>query len=283
MKLDALRAHRFPARRVTHTDKDTMLYALSVGAGADPLDTQQLRLLYEKNLSALPTIAAVLAHPGPWVTEPSFEVNYLKVLHGEQNLEVHKPLPASGELEASYCVSAVVDKGEGKGALVYFEKTLQEVASGERLCTVLSTLFLRGDGGCGSFGTPPAPLAAQPVSKIDFTDELKTTPSAALLYRLNGDRNPIHADPDAAKKAGFDKPILHGLCTYGIAGYLLTRTVCGHDPSRLRSLGVRFSSPVYPGETLRIEGSRTSAGVHFQALVPERNQVVLSQGYARIV
>jgi acyl dehydratase len=116
----------------------------------------------------------------------------------------------------------------------------------------------------------------------EFFDELRTPLNAALLYRLNGDLNPIHADPVAARKAGFERPILHGLCTYGVVGYLLTRTVCGHDPARLLSLGARFTSPVYPGETIRVEGTRNGDSVRFQATVPERNQIVLSQGYARI-
>jgi hypothetical protein len=191
-------------------------------------------------------------------------------------------LPASAEIEASYSVPAVVDKGDGKGALVYFEKLLTNVGSGEQLCTVSSTLFLRGDGGCGSFGTPPATPAAVAMKPAEFSAELKTSLGAALLYRLNGDLNPIHVDPAAAAKAGFDRPILHGLCTYGVAGYLLVRTVCDHSPGRLKSLGVRFSSPVFPGETLRIEGFRGTQGVHFQASVPERNLVVLSQGFAAL-
>ncbi len=282
MNLNALRDHRFPLQRLTYTDKDTILYALSVGVGADPLDPHQLRLTYEKGLAALPTMAAVLAHPGMWVAEPQFEVNYLKLLHGEQNLTVHHPLPAAGELEASYRVVAVVDKGAEKGSLAYFEKQLTDVATGRLLCTVSSTLFLRADGGAGSFGTPPAALPSAPSAQVEFSDELTTTIGAALLYRLNGDRNPIHVDPAAAAKAGFNRPILHGLCTYGAVGYMLTRTVCGHDPSRLRSLGVRFSSPVYPGETVRIEGQRSADGVHFEATVPARNQKVLTNGYARI-
>ena len=122
----------------------------------------------------------------------------------------------------------------------------------------------------------------QSLGDLEFIDELKTPVNAALYYRLNGDRNPIHADPVAASKAGFDRPILHGLCTYGVVGYLLTRTVCNHEPSRLRSLGVRFSSPVYPGETIRVQGASSAKGVQFQAIVPERNQVGLSQGFARI-
>jgi acyl dehydratase len=282
MNLEALQDHRFPAQRVSYGHRDSILYSLSVGVGADPLDANQLRFAYEQNLEALPTMAAVLAHPGAWIANPAFQVDFFKLLHGEQNLIVHRALPAKADIEASYRVPAVVDKGAGKGALVYFEKRLTDVASGEKLCTVLSTLFLRGDGGCGSFGIPPPALPAAPVSPVEFSVELKTSISAALLYRLNGDLNPIHVDPSAAAKAGFDQPILHGLCTYGVAGYLLVKTVCGSDPTKLRSLGVRFSSPVFPGETLRIEGSRRAEGVHFQASVPERNLVVLSQGFAAL-
>lgn len=282
MNLQALLEHRFPTQRVAYAPKDTILYALSVGVGADPTDPNELRLTYERGLAALPTIAAVLAHPGAWIANPKFAVNFLKLLHGEQNLTVHRPLPASGEIEASYGIPAVVDKGEGKGALVYFEKRLADVATGEALCTVHSTLFLRADGGCGSHGTPPPPLPGGALDAIEFTAELTTAPGAALLYRLNGDLNPIHADPEAARKAGFERPILHGLCTYGVVGYLLTRTACGHDPARLRSLGARFTSPVYPGETIRLEGRRVDGGVQFQARVPGRDQVVLGQGFARI-
>ena len=282
MNLQALLAHPFPPQRISYGPRDTILYALSVGVGADPSDPDQLRMVYERDLCALPTMAAVLAHPGAWIANPAFAVDFLKLLHGEQNLTVHRPLPSEGEIEANYRVPAVVDKGTGKGALVYFEKSLTEAATGELLCTVASTLFLRADGGCGSHGEPPPPLPTDKHGSDTFADEIRTPINAALLYRLNGDLNPIHVDPDAARKAGFDRPILHGLCTYGVVGYLLTRTACGHDPARLRSFGARFSSPVYPGETIRIEGSRDADAVQFRALVPERNQVVLSQGYARI-
>lgn len=282
MNLDALRTHRFAAQGAAYTDKDVILYALSVGAGGDTLDQSELRLVYEKDLHALPTFAAVLAHPGAWITDPKFGVNYLKLLHGEQSLEVHAPLPPSAQVEAAYRVVAVSDKGEGKGALVFFEKAISDAGSGQLLCTVSSTLFLRADGGCGGFGTPPAPLPAAPEHGFEVLDELKTGIHWALLYRLNGDRNPLHVDPAASAKAGFDRPILHGLCTYGIAGYLLVRSVCALDPARLRSLNVRFSSPVFPGESIRLEGARSPDGVFFRAVVPERNQVVLSQGFARI-
>ena len=174
MDLQALRDYRFEAKRIAYGAKDTILYALSVGVGSDPLDANQLRLAYEKGLAALPTMAAVLAHPGAWIAEPRFKVNYLKLLHGEQGLTVHRPLPAEGQIEANYRVRAVVDKGEGKGALVYFEKDLADANSGEPLCTVTSTLFLRADGGCGSFGTAPEPLPAPAGGTPGFSDEIKT-------------------------------------------------------------------------------------------------------------
>lgn len=282
MNLAALRDHRFPVTRVVYSDRDTILYALSVGAGTIPHDPRELRFVYENELCALPTIAAVLAHPGAWIADPVFGVNYPKLLHGEQQLIVHRPLAAAGEIEASYRITAVVDKGEDKGALVHFEKRLHDAVSSELACTVRSTLFLRGDGGAGSFGTPPEPLPATPDMKLERLDELRTSIGAALLYRLNGDRNPIHADPAAAAKAGFDRPILHGLCTYGVVGYLLTRTVCDYDPARLLSIGARFSSPVFPGETIRLEAARRSDEVFFRATVPERDEVVLSQGFALV-
>jgi acyl dehydratase len=281
MNLDALREHRFPTQRLRYTDKDTILYALSVGVGTNPLDPHQLHLTYEKDLAALPTMAAVLAHPGMWVDKPKFGVNYFKLLHGEQNLTVHAPLPEQGEIDAEYGVRAVVDKGADKGALLYFEKVLRNAADGQLFCTVSSTLFLRADGGSGSFGTPPAALPAG-SGRIDFSDEITPPVGAALLYRLNGDRNPIHVDPSAAAKAGFARPILHGLCTYGAVGYMLLRSECGNDPARLKSLGVRFSSPVYPGETIRLEGERTAGGVYFSASVPARGQTVLTHGFAAI-
>ena len=283
MNLEALRDHRFPVTRVAYSDKDAMLYALSVGAASDPCDPRELRFVFEKDLSVLPTIAAVLAHPGAWIANPCFGVNYPKLLHGEQQLIVHRPLAPAGEIDASYRLAAVVDKGEGKGALVHFEKQLHDAASSELLCTVWSTLFLRGDGGAGSFGIPPEPLPVTPEVPLERLDELKTSIGSALLYRLNGDRNPLHADPAAAAEAGFDRPILHGLCTYGVVGFLLVRSVCNHDPSRLLSLGARFSSPVFPGETIRLEAARRSDEVYFRASVAERNEVVLSQGFARVV
>ncbi len=280
MNLNALRDHVFETTVTPYTDRDVMLYALSLGVCDDPLDENELPFVYEKNLRVIPSVSAVLAHPGAWIADKKFEVNFVKLLHGEQRARYTRPLPPSGELRGEYRIRAVVDKGEDKGALVYFDKILSDNGTGDHLCTVSSTLFLRGDGGSGSFGEAPEPLANVPDRAPDFNDELPIDKRAALLYRLNGDRNPIHADPDIARKAGFDVPILHGLCTYGICGYSLLRRAFGYDSARMKSLDLRFSAPVLPGETLQVQGWMNEGGVSFQARVRERDRIVISNGFA---
>jgi acyl dehydratase len=279
MDLDALLAHKFDTVISPYTDKDVMLYALSLGVCNDPLDRQELPFVYEKNLKALPSMTAVLAYPGAWIANPAFKVNFVKLLHGEQRAKFFKPLPATAEIRGEYKISSVVDKGADKGALVYFDKLLYDNANGDHLATVTTGLFLRGDGGCGSYGEAPENLAKVPEGAPDFVDEIATSDRAALLYRLNGDRNPIHADPDIAEKAGFGVPILHGLCTYGICGFSVIRNVLGYDPAKKGSLDLRFSSPVLPGETLIVEGWKTDTGTAFQAKVKERDKQVISNGF----
>ncbi len=284
MNLEAVRDYQFPVLQCRYTAKDTCLYALSVGAGESPLDAKALRFVYEKQLQALPTMASVLGTPEPWIRNAEIGINYRKLLHGEQSLSIHRALPAEGLVEAHHRVLAVEDRGDQIGAVLHFERQIFDAESGVLLCTVTAALVLRGDGGCGSFGAMPPSARAAPSNLLstppDFVDAVQTSERAALLYRLNGDLNPLHVDPEAAQTAGFDRPILHGLCTYGMAGYRIVRGLCDHDASRLRSLQVRFKSPVYAGETLQIEGWRVSGGLHFQATVPARQKVVLSHGYA---
>jgi len=205
------------------------------------------------------------------------------MLHGEQRVRHITPLPPSAELRGEYRVTAVVDKGADKGALLYLDKILSDNKTGDHLCTVSSSLFLRGDGGAGGFGEAPAPLVTVPEREPDFVDEIATSNRAALLYRLNGDRNPLHVDPGIAKKAGFDAPILHGLCTYGVCGFSVLRRAFDYDPARMKSFDLRFSSPVIPGETLQVEGWEVDGGVAFQAKVKERSKLVISNGFAASV
>lgn len=278
-----LEAWKFPEVDSRFTDRDTILYAMGVQACRDPMDAGQLRLVYEKQLQALPSMACVLAHPGFWVKAPELEIDYVKLVHAEQHIQLDQPLPAQGQVRGSYKISAVLDKGPDKGALLYFEKRLKN-AWGEVIGTVRSTYFLRGDGGCGTWGERPSELREVPSTIPGGSIDVPTDPTTALLYRLSGDRNPLHADPEFARAAGFDRPILHGLCTYGIACHSLVTAACGGDPSRLRAMGARFTKPVYPGETIRTEyWSGDNGSIQFRCVSRERDVIVLDRGEATIV
>lgn len=271
-----------PEVRQTYSVRDSQLYALAVGLGADPADTRQLSFVYEQNPQALPMQAVVLGYPGFWMKDPATGVDWVHLVHAEQGLRLHRPLPAAGEVIGHTQVVGINDKGPGKGAIVYSQRTLHDAQSGELIATLDSSTFCRGDGGCGGADTPPMRLVPTPEREPDAVCELPTLPQQALLYRQCGDFNPLHADPDVARAAGFERPILHGLCTFAVAGHALLRTVCDYDPARLTELQVRFSAPLYPGETLRTEIWREAGAVAFRTLVVERNVVVLSHGRAQI-
>lgn len=279
---DKLRSWPFPELRHRYAERDTILYALGLGCGADPLDRTDLRYVYEDGLVALPTMAVILGYPGFWLKDPATGVDWRKVLHGEQGIVVHRPLPAAGTVVGRTRITGIVDKGAAKGALLYSERDVVDEASGALLATLTSTTVLRGDGGFGGPSGPtrePHPIPQRPP---DLVCDLPTLPQAALIYRLSGDDNPLHADPDVARAAGFERPILHGLCTFGVAGRALVRTVCGDDPARLRRMQVRFSAPVLPGETIRTEMWRDPGGVSFRSRVVERDAVVLNNGLAEV-
>lgn len=283
MTIDEARLKNWPFEDIeqTYTAKDTILYALGVGLGADPMDERQLRFVYEDGLRALPTLTAVLAYPGFWIRNPASGVDWKQVLHGEQGLVIHRPLPATGTVVGRTAVEAVIDKGPGKGALVYTRRDVRDKETGALLCSITSTSFARADGGFGGPGGPVKPVHVLPERAPDIVCDLPTLPQAALLYRLSGDYNPLHADPAIAKAAGFPRPILHGLCTYGVAGHALLRELCGYDPARLRRMDVRFSAPVFPGETLRTEIWHEAEGkAGFRCRVLGRDVVVINNGLA---
>lgn len=271
-----------PTIEQSYTEKDTMLYALGVGLGQDPTDREQLRFVYEKNLKALPTQAVVLAHPGLWVRDLDTGIDYVKVVHGEQGLVLHKPLPASGTVLGISRVTGVFDKGEGRGALVLSERKIVEKSTGDLLATISQTTFCRGDGGFGGPSGPTPVPHLLPEREADMVCDLATVPQAALIYRLNADMNPLHADPDVAAKAGFPHPILHGLATYGVSGHAVLKSVCDYDPGRLKSLDCRFTAPVYPGETFRTEIWIDGTIVSFRTRSLERDVIAISNGRAEI-
>ena len=265
------------------TRRDTMLYALGVGLGADPCDANELKFVYEQDLQALPTMAIILGYPGPWHAHPDTGITRSHVVHGEQSFVIHRPLPVEGEIVGLTRVAGVVDKGKDKGALVMTESTVRDKASGNTLCTLTSTTFCRADGGFGGPAGPtksPHPIPATPP---DAVCDLPTLPQAALIYRLSGDYNPLHAEPAAAQKAGYPRPILHGRCTFSVAGHAILKTCCGYDPARFRSMAGRFSSPVYPGETIRTEIWRNGSIVSFRSTVPARGVTVLNNGRAEVL
>ena len=280
---EKLLALKIPDVEHSYDPKDCMLYALGVGLGLDPMDEQQLAFVYEKNLKALPTMAVVIGYPGFWAKELDTGIDWVKVVAGEHSLKLHKPLKPSGTVLSRTRVAEIVDKGPGKGAIVYSERTIDDKATGERIATIMQTTFCRGDGG---FGGPPReqlPVHPIPERAPDLVCDLPTRPEAALIYRLSADPNPLHADPALAKEAGFPRPILHGLATYGVAGHAILRILCGYDPARLTSIAGRFSAPVFPGETIRTEMWRDGSVVSFRARVLERDVVAINNGRAEIV
>ena len=283
-----LRDWTFEPVRHRYTERDTMLYALSLGAGNDPCDPQALELCYEKNLKALPTMAVVLAYPGFWAKDPATGINWVKLVHGEQRLSLHGTLPVAAEVIGYTRVTHVIDKGAEKGALLLSERRLCEAKTGALLARMMQTTFMRGDGGFSERGQlsdeAPAARQAVPSRAPDLVHRLQTRPEAALVYRLMGDDNPLHADPAVAIAAGFKQPILHGLASFGVAARSLIALCADHDPSRLTDIGVRFSAPVYPGETLEtsIWKLESEGEFAFQTRVIERDLVVLSHGSASI-
>jgi acyl dehydratase len=266
-----------------YTTDQAILYALGLGFGAEPFDEQQLHFTFEEEgFSAVPTIAVVLAGPGFWVREPDSGVDWVKVLHGEQGIEWHKPMPPSATVIGQTRIVDIIDKGEGKGALIYSEKTLHDKATGDLLATTTSTTFARGDGGFGGPSEPVKTVHKLPDRESDRKVDIAMLPQSALIYRLSGDHNPLHASPTIAKAAGFERPILHGLCTLGVAGRAILQDVCNYDPTRMKSLDLRFSSPVYPGETISTEIWEDDNTISFRARAVERDIVVLNNGKVTI-
>lgn len=279
---DKLLALNIPEVEHSYTDKDTMLYALGVGLGHDPLDLKQLDFVYEKNLKALPTFAAVLGYPGFWVRDLPTGIDWVRIVNGEQGVVLHRPVVPKGTVLGKTRIVEAIDKGAGKGALVYTERKVIDKATGESVATVTQTTFCRADGG---FGGPPReqPAAhALPERAPDLACDLDTRPEQALIYRLSADRNPLHIDPEVAKAAGFPRPILHGLGTFGVVGHALLRAVCDYDPARVKSFAGRFSAPVFPGETIRTEFWIDGNVVSFRASVPARNVVAMNNGRAEL-
>ena len=255
------------------TSKDSLLYAMGVGAGVSDPTGFELEFTTENSNDvtqrALPTQVVVM---GGGSTPGFGDFNPVHLLHAEQAITLHQPVPAAGTAVATGRVGPIYDKG--KAALVYLETDVADV-DGNPIWNTRSGLFIGGEGGWGG-DRGPATEWHLPDRDADHVVAYPTRPDQALLYRLNGDRNPLHSDPTFAAAAGFDKPILHGLCTYGFTGRALLHALCGSDPARFGSMGGRFKSPVVPGETLEIHAWEEDGQVMFQTRVGDR--VVFDNG-----
>ncbi len=262
------------------TEKDTMLYALGIGMGSDPMNADELPFVYESGLKAVPTQATTVAWgAGPGIGKMG--INFLLVVHGEQKVEFHKPLPTEASILATSRVIGAYDKGD-KGAVIYNETVLADAKSGEKIATLTGSTFARGDG---NFGGPsegaPEPHET-PTRAPDRSVDITTRPDQALIYRLSGDRNPLHSDPKIAAAAGFPRPILHGLCTYGITCRAVLQEYCDFDPTKIKSHQVRFSSPVFPGETITVDLWKDGDVVSFEARVKSRGVTMVRNGKTQL-
>lgn len=271
---DAVGAKGTPARR-KWTSKDALLYAVGVGAGTGELafTTENTKDVQQR---VLPTFAVIIGGGGvPMDRIGSF--NPMLMVHGEQGIELYDEIPPDGELESVGEVTAIWDKGSA--AVLEFEATATNAATGKPLLKTRTMLFCRGEGGWGG-DRGPAVKTEFPDRAPDHEVTYQTRDDQALIYRLSGDRNPLHSDPSFAAMGGFDRPILHGLCTWGFTGRALLHALCGGDPSRFKAMNSRFSKPVYPGDALTVamwvDGN--------SALFRTRNQhgdVVIDQGTFR--
>lgn len=291
--VEKLMSEKAPDIEGAWDDRDTLLYCVAVGMGRDPMDRNELPFVCEtQGDKVLPSAASVLARPLPGQVmtmagrmgadpkNPDLGFNYTMLLHGEQRLTLHKPLPRQANIIISRSAPKVFDKGQGKGALMVADTTIKDKATGEPIFTSSGTMFYRADGGFGgkAEGAPvPHPI---PDRAPDKTVEMPTRVDQAMVYALCGDRNPLHRDPDVAKRAGYDRPILHGLCSYGVCCHAVVKAMCGYDPARLAQFDVRFSAPVFPGETLLVDMWQDGSIVSFRARLKEREVVAINNGKA---
>jgi acyl dehydratase len=277
---DRLKALRVDDMAFSYASRDAMLYALSIGIGRDPVDPQELRFVFEKEpLKIVPTLACVVSRTNLLLDAG---LDRTRIVHGEQALHLHRPLPPRASLLASSRIGAVYDKGEGKGALIYVDTQVRDAQSGEPMYALRQGIFARGDGGMGGEDGPPPTPHAVPDRAPDIVTVSDTRADQALLYRLNGDMNPLHADPDLARRAGFRAPILQGLCTYAIACHAILREVCEYDEGAIERFNVRFTSPVYPGERITTQIWVDADIVSFRCTIQERDKIVIDNGFCRI-
>ena len=270
------RGARLPDGQTSYTKDQVILYHLGLGAGVPATDPQELEYTYEKNLKVLPSFAVIpsFGSMGGIGNVPGLQFNFAMLLHGEQEVILHRPLPVEAKLETTAHIPEIYDKG--KAALVILETEAKDEATGLPLFTNRFSMFIRGEGGFGGDSGPKVGNVA-PERAPDGVVERKTLPQQALIYRLSGDKNPLHADPEFAKLGGFDTPIIHGLCSYGIACKAIVDAVLGGDVTQVARYQARFAGVAFPGETYRISYWKDGAKrILLEASSAERSAKIIS-------
>jgi acyl dehydratase len=267
---------KLPASECSWAQDDVILYQLGVGAGMEkPTDPKELEYTYEKNLKVLPSFAVVPVFSSltSLASIPGVEINFALVLHGEQAIEIHKPIPVASEAVSESRVAGLYDKG--KAALIVLEVETKEKSTGDKLFTNYFSVFARGEGGFGGESGPKAGNQP-PEREPDLVSESRTLPQQALIYRLSGDKNPLHADPEFAKIGGFDTPILHGLCSYGIVCKSVVDELLDGAVEKVAGYTARFAGVVYPGETIATSMWKEGDKILISAKTKERDTPVIS-------
>jgi acyl dehydratase len=276
---DELMALKNLDQRYSYGDREVMLYAYGIGMGADPMDEKELAFVNEatviaRPLKVVPTFASVAA----WGASPGeMNLNRVMVVDGERDITFHRPLPVAEKLLVDSRVLAVFDKGKDKGAVIRHQTVLKN-EKGEELATLVASRFARGDGGFGGPSEGQPEPHQVPSRAPDRSIDISTRPDQALIYRLCGDRNPLHSDPEFARRAGFPRPILHGMCTFGLTCRGILQTYADYDPAAFKQHAARFSSPVYPGETVTLDLWKDGNVISFEARVKAREAVVIRNG-----
>lgn len=280
---DTLKAWRFAPVVQRYDARDCRLYALGLNIGVDPLDADVLPFVAGDPPAVVSVMPMALARPGPWLRDPAVGIDFSRVVVGESTLRLHSPLPPEARIEGRHRVLRVTDKGEGRGALITLLREIFDTATGRLLAEYEQVTFCRGDGGFAVDGrhdpAPERPDWQAPERAPDAGIALQTAPDQALIYRLSGDMNPLHSDPAAARRAGFDRPILHGLSTLGMVGHALDRAARQAGGAGLAALHARLSAPVFPGEALVLRVWHEGGRALFSAVNGAGREVV-SRGIA---
>lgn len=283
LNVDVVKNWAFPVLRQKYTAKDTILYALSLSCGMQGDHPGDLSFVYEKNLQAIPTLVNNLCHPGFWISDPLTGIDSSRAVHAHHRVDFHSLVPAAGSVRAQTKILDIIDRGSGKGAMLVFGREIYDDSTNILIATIRHSTLCRADGGFSN--NPDAGRAdaksvseQQPDRAPDHVVEYVASPQAALIYRLGADPNPLHIDPAVAKAAGFDRPIMHGLCTFGMVARGAIEFLCGGMASNLRSVEIRFLAPMFPGERLRIEWTVAAASARYQVRIPDRNSVLIASG-----